>query len=154
MNELVALLDRWQTKRIAVVGDFMLDHYVYGNAERLSPDAPVPVLAVESDRQQHMPGGAGNVCLMLRALQCEVHCIGVIGSDPEGRELTGELQQAGCDTAALLCADDRPTTVKRSFIGLAQHRHPQKMFRVDYEQTEPLTDALRDRLIEAAAAPA
>ena len=70
MPDPIDLLDRWQTKRVVVVGDLMLDRYAYGDAERLSPDAPVPVLQVR--RTEDKPGGSANVAIMLRALKCEV----------------------------------------------------------------------------------
>ena len=114
-----------------VVGDFMLDQHVYGAAERLSPDAPVPVL--HHDHVEDRPGGASNVALCLRALEAEVQLLGVCGDDDEGRALCGALAAAGCATDGIRIDPARPTTLKRSFIGLAQHRHPQKMFRVDFE---------------------
>jgi len=147
--ELIELIDRWQSKRVVVVGDYMLDHMVYGNAERLSPDAPVPVLAVE--REQFIPGGASNVCMDLVALKCEVTCLGVTGRDTAADELIKRLSKAGCDTNGLIPADDRPTTLKRSYIGLAQHRHPQKMFRADFEKRGPIDEGVRRCLIDLAA---
>ncbi|MBI1374961.1 MAG: adenylyltransferase/cytidyltransferase family protein [Phycisphaera sp.] len=149
MNKLIEIIDRWQTKRIVVVGDFMLDHMVYGNAERLSPDAPVPVLSVE--REDFIPGGASNVCMDLVALKCEVTCLGVVGSDTSANKLMSRLSKAGCDTNGLITADDRPTTVKRSYVGLAQHRHPQKMFRADFEKRGPIDESTRRCLIDVAA---
>ena len=146
---LIRLLVGWKSRRIVVAGDFMLDHYLYGNAERLSPDAPVPVLAVE--REDLKPGGSANVCLGLRALRCEVVCLGVVGDDAPGRQLRIALEQAGCDTSGLVTVDDRPTTVKQNLIGLAQHRHPQKMFRVDRECRQPIGPFTAKRLLAAAA---
>lgn len=149
MNQLIQLLDHWRSRRVMVVGDFMLDHYVYGNAERLSPDAPVPVLTAQ--REESRAGGASNVAILLRALRCEVACIGITGNDPAAHSLASHLGDAGCDTNGLLAVDDRPTTVKRSYIGLAQHRHPQKMFRVDWEDSRPVDKATEDRIIEQVA---
>jgi len=136
MKNLIELIDRWRMARIVVVGDFMLDEHLYGNAERLSPDAPVPVLAIE--RHDQMPGGASNVCVDLAALRCEVVCIGLVGRDAAGETLRHKLQEAGCQTQYLVQDAARPTTVKRSYIGLAQHRHPQKMFRADFERNGPV----------------
>jgi D-beta-D-heptose 7-phosphate kinase/D-beta-D-heptose 1-phosphate adenosyltransferase len=146
--DLIGLLDRWPSRKIVVAGDFMLDHHVFGNAERLSPDAPVPVLAVQ--REEFQAGGASNVCLDLRALRCEVACLGVVGDDAPGRRLRAMLRAAGCTADGVLTVPDRPTTVKQNFIGLAQHRHPQKMFRVDRESREHLPAACADRLLAAA----
>ncbi|MCC6680575.1 MAG: D-glycero-beta-D-manno-heptose 1-phosphate adenylyltransferase [Phycisphaeraceae bacterium] len=144
-DNLVSILDRWQRTRMIVVGDFMLDRHIYGNAERLSPDAPVPVLAAE--RREHAAGGAANVCLDLRALRCDVHCVGVVGRDVHGRTLRHELSKAGCKVAGLIAASDRPTTVKHNFVGLAQHRHPQKMFRVDDEKRAAIPPDVEKKLL-------
>ena len=147
-DDLIRFLDRWQPHKIVVAGDFMLDRYVYGNADRLSPDAPVPVLTAQ--RQTHQPGGAANVCLDLRALRCEVACLGVVGKDESAEELSNALADAGCSTAGLIRKPGRPTTVKHNFVGLAQHRHPQKMFRVDHESREPLGERTVARLLAKA----
>lgn len=146
MEKLIELFDNWQTKRVFVVGDFMLDQVVYGNAERLSPDAPVPVLSVE--REEYNPGGASNVCMDLAALRCDVTCFGVTGSDEAATRLRTELDRAGCRTDGLVANDQRPTTVKRSYVGLAQHRHPQKMFRADIENTHPLDETTRREILD------
>jgi D-beta-D-heptose 7-phosphate kinase/D-beta-D-heptose 1-phosphate adenosyltransferase len=145
-DHLIRFLDTWQLRKVLVVGDFMLDHYVYGNADRLSPDAPVPVLAVV--REEHRPGGSANVCLDLRALRCEVACVGIVGVDPNGARLREGLRQAGCDDRALLGLRDRPTTVKQNYVGLAQHRHPQKMFRVDVEDREPISPKVAAQILQ------
>jgi len=146
MDELVSLIDAWRPGRVLVAGDYMLDRSMFGNADRLSPDAPVPVLSVQ--REESNAGGAANVCFALAALGCQVRCIGVTGDDSAADELRRHLELAGCDTAGLLRSDDRPTIVKQSFIGLAQHRHPQKMFRADYEKTVPVPADVSKRLLE------
>jgi D-beta-D-heptose 7-phosphate kinase/D-beta-D-heptose 1-phosphate adenosyltransferase len=146
--DLIDRLDRWQTRRILVAGDFMLDRYAYGNAERLSPDAPVPVLQVE--RTESRPGGAANVCLDLAALRCDVACLGLIGDDEPGACLSQSLQDAGINTSGLIHSDTRPTTVKHNLVGLAQHRHPQKMFRLDTEDKRPLPLEVAEQLLQRA----
>jgi D-beta-D-heptose 7-phosphate kinase/D-beta-D-heptose 1-phosphate adenosyltransferase len=148
MDELISLIDRWKRHKVVVVGDFMLDHYVYGDAERLSPDAPVPVLAIK--REEYNPGGASNVCMQLAALKCRVHCLGVVGKDGSADHLRGRLRRIGCDVSGLVVSSDRPTTVKHNFIGLAQHRHPQKMFRVDDERRDPIPPDVTRRLVAKA----
>ncbi len=147
---LLARLNAYHPFTALLVGDFMLDQHVYGAAERLSPDAPVPVL--QATRTDDQPGGAANVALCLRGLKATVHCFGVIGDDAEGTRLRAALDAGDCETAGIIVDPSRPTTVKRSLIGLAQHRHPQKMFRLDYESRSPISDGVRDellRLIEA-----
>ena len=147
-KDLIHLLDTWRRRRVIVVGDFMADRYVYGHAQRLSPDAPVPVLAAQ--REELKPGGAANVSLALKALRCDVDCLGVVGRDDMAGALKGELNNAGCDVSGLVADGNRPTTVKHNFIGLAQHRHPQKMFRVDDESNAPIPRAVTDRLLKLA----
>ncbi len=145
MDHLIQLLDAWQPKRVIVVGDYMLDRYTFGDAERLSPDAPVPVLRAR--RVESRAGGAANVSVCLHALRCEVSCIGVIGDDEPGQALRDDLTRTGCDVAGLVTCPGRPTTVKQSLIGLAQHRHPQKMFRVDFEADQPLPEPIARDLL-------
>jgi len=145
---LITLLDRWARKRVVVVGDYMLDRQVYGDASRLSPDAPVPVLAVE--RETAAAGGAANVALDCVALGCAVSCVGVVGPDASAGRLRGALEAGGCEVDGLVVDPDRPTTVKHNFVGLAQHRHPQKMFRVDEESRQPVPEAVAERILAAA----
>ena len=140
----------WKAFRLLVVGDFMLDQALSGDAERLSPDAPVPVLAVRnSSATTDTPGGAGNVAVFAAALGGVVHCVGVVGNDAEGGLLSAALSRSGCGTRGLVVDSARPTTTKRSLIGRAQHRHPQKMFRIDVESREPLAAEIESRLFAA-----
>lgn len=145
MSRLLDHLAAWKPFRAIVVGDYMLDQLVYGNADRLSPEAPVPVLHVQ--KSEDRPGGAANVCLDLVAMRGEVQAIGVCGDDREADLLRSALAAAGVESSGLVSDAARPTTVKRSLIGLAQHRHPQKMFRVDYESREPLSTEVESQLI-------
>ncbi|RMH11353.1 MAG: bifunctional heptose 7-phosphate kinase/heptose 1-phosphate adenyltransferase, partial [Planctomycetota bacterium] len=146
MDQLLAKLAVWKPFTALVVGDFMLDQLVYGDAERLSADAPVPVLQVQ--RQESAPGGAANLCANLAAMKGRVIACGVTGADLEAVELRNALESVHIDTAGLVEDTSRPTTVKRNFIGLAQARHPQKMFRVDYESREPVLGVIRERLLD------
>lgn len=146
MSKLLDQLASWRPFTAIVVGDFMLDQLVFGNADRLSPEAPVPVLSVQ--RTEDRPGGAANVCLDLVAMKATVHALGVTGDDREADLLRSSLVAAGVNADALVSDATRPTTVKRSLIGLAQHRHPQKMFRVDHESREPLAVQVERQLCE------
>jgi len=132
---------------VMVVGDFMLDEFLYGDAERLSPDAPVPVL--RSDRLERTAGGSANVAACVQGLGGRVYCCGVVGDDEAGAWLRQALQGEDCSIDGLVTDPDRPTTVKRSLIGLAQHRHPQKMFRVDVETTDPIPAAIEQQLLSS-----
>jgi len=145
MSRLLETLAAWRPFKALVVGDFMLDQLVYGNADRLSPEAPVPVLHVQ--RTEDRPGGAANVCLDLVAMKGSVRAFGVVGHDREAELLRSALLAAGVDAGGLVADTSRPTTVKRSLIGLAQHRHPQKMFRVDYESRAPLPVAAVEEIL-------
>jgi len=150
MNDLLNRLSQWAPFSAMVVGDFMLDQLLYGNAERLSADAPVPILDVR--RHENRAGGAANVCLDLVAMGGAVCAIGVTGEDNEGDTLKRELERRRVDPSGMVVDGSRPTTVKRSLVGLAQSRHPQKMFRVDFESREPLGARAVDALIAEAAA--
>jgi D-beta-D-heptose 7-phosphate kinase/D-beta-D-heptose 1-phosphate adenosyltransferase len=147
MDRLLEQLAGWKPFAAVVVGDFMLDQLVYGNAERLAADAPVPVLHVV--RTENRPGGAANVCLDLVALRGNVEAVGVTGTDPNAVLLRRALEDERVGCGALLEDRARPTTVKQNLIGLAQARHPQKMFRVDHESKESLSEE-QTRLVLAA----
>jgi D-beta-D-heptose 7-phosphate kinase/D-beta-D-heptose 1-phosphate adenosyltransferase len=133
--------------KIVVAGDFMLDVYTYGDALRISPEAPVPVLKVR--RTEHSCGGAGRVAANLAVLGAVPVCIGVIGDDRNGETLKKMLTEIGAETSGLLTAADRPTTTKQRLVGLAQHRHQQQLFRMDEESTEPLPDELNEAILQA-----
>lgn len=147
MDTLLAHLASWKPFTALVVGDFMLDQLVKGDAERLSPDAPVPILNVRASEDR--PGGAANVCMDLVALGGTVEAFGVTGNDDHARRLRDALGREHVGSAGLIADATRPTTVKQNLIGLAQTRHPQKMFRVDYESREPLSGKVVDHLIDA-----
>lgn len=145
MSHLLEQLAVWKPFTALVVGDFMLDQLMYGNADRLAPDSPVPILHVQ--RTEDRPGGAANVCLDLIAMRATVHAFGVAGDDREADLLRSALAAAGVGQHGLVTDASRPTTLKRSLIGLAQHRHPQKMFRVDHESRAPLSEAMESELL-------
>ncbi|KAB2942204.1 MAG: bifunctional heptose 7-phosphate kinase/heptose 1-phosphate adenyltransferase [Phycisphaerae bacterium] len=135
-------------RRILLVGDLILDRYIYGDAERISPEAPVPVLRVV--QTQDTVGGAANVAGGLRALGCAVTCCGIVGDDRSGRLLRQFLDQLGVETSSLVTILGRPTTTKTRLVGLAQHRHRQQLLRVDEEETQPLSPADVERVLAAA----
>ncbi len=146
-SSLLHNLATWRPFSVVVLGDFMLDQLVYGNADRLSPEAPVPVLHVQ--REECRPGGAANVCLDLRAMHGTVRAVGVVGDDPHAADMRRLLGAEGIDATGLVADATRPTTRKRSLIGLAQHRHPQKMFREDHESRAPLDAGVTARVLDA-----
>jgi D-beta-D-heptose 7-phosphate kinase/D-beta-D-heptose 1-phosphate adenosyltransferase len=130
--------------RILVVGDFMLDVYTYGDALRISPEAPVPVLKVT--KTEYSCGGAGSVANDLAALGAVPYCIGIIGEDNNGQILKENLNGIGANIDGLTAVSDRPTISKQRLIGLAQHRHQQQLFRMDNEITEPMPDDVYDEI--------
>ena len=121
MDTLLNALSRWKSFTALVVGDFMLDQHVYGDAERLSPDAPVPILFVR--RQDERPGGAANVCMDLVALRGKAMAVGVTGDDAFGRVMRESLKKESVEASHLVADASRPTTVKQNLVGLAQARH-------------------------------
>ena len=149
MSDLLTSLAGFGAFKVLVVGDFMLDELVHGDASRLSSDAPVPILTV--DHIERRGGGASNVAECLAGLGGLVECCGVIGGDGAGGHLRAALEASGCAVDGLVTDADRPTTVKRNLVGLAQHRHPQKMFRIDIESSAPLSkttsSAVRERAL-------
>jgi D-beta-D-heptose 7-phosphate kinase/D-beta-D-heptose 1-phosphate adenosyltransferase len=139
MQKLIELVDRLGAPRVVLVGDFMLDRWVYGEAERLSQEAPVPVLRVI--RSDERTGAAGNVAAAVAALGGRVSCVGAIGDDEPGAKLRELLAAAGAKAGGLLAVAGRPTTVKTRYVGLAQHKNPQQILRVDTEVTDGLDEA-------------
>lgn len=134
-KELTNIVEQFGHARVLLVGDFMLDRYIIGDAERVSPEAPVPVLRVV-EREDRV-GGAGSVALNVLALGAAVRCFGLLGHDPFGDRVERFLSQAGADVSGLLRVDDRPTITKTRMVGLAEHRHRQQILRVDDEIVRP-----------------
>ena len=139
------LIDACGGCHVAVVGDFMIDRYLYGDAERISPEAPVPVLRVV--RQEDALGGAGSVAADIAALDAIPHCVGVVGCGADATLMIDLLRKAGADPDGLVSVDDRPTTRKTRLVGLAQHRHRQQLIRIDDESTEPVTGPPLDAIL-------
>ncbi len=137
MQDLLEFVEALGRPPVALLGDFMLDRYLYGDCERVSQEAPVPVLRVV--RREPGCGGAASVAANVLALGAAVECFGVAGQDVRGEELLSMLTTAGAKTSGLLKLPDRPTTTKERLVGLAQHRIEQQMMRVDDEDTSPLT---------------
>jgi D-beta-D-heptose 7-phosphate kinase/D-beta-D-heptose 1-phosphate adenosyltransferase len=131
---------------VLLVGDFMLDSYVYGDALRISPEAPVQVLKVVG--REYAAGGASSVAADITTLGAQCFCIGVIGNDPNAVKLKEILIDLGAETEGLIEIDGRPTITKERIVGLAQHRHRQQLLRVDDESTQPLTQSNYQRLLE------
>ena len=145
-TRLIELVERLPRARVVLVGDLMLDRYLYGNAERLSPEAPVPVLHYQ--REELRLGGAGGVAADLATLGADVRVVGVVGADDAGKHVREHLGYCGASTESLVETADRPTVSKVRLVGLAQHRHPQQMMRIDFEEHGPLSEELARRIVD------
>jgi D-glycero-beta-D-manno-heptose-7-phosphate kinase len=137
------LLDSFPGRRMLVVGDVILDRYWWGEASRLSPEAPVPVV-----RRRHAtacPGGAANTAANLAALGATVQLLGVVGADREAGELSAVLAENGIETGGLVRDSSRPTSTKTRVVAMHQH-----VVRVDDESTEPVEGDAADAIAMAA----
>src|SRR5437868_4641038 len=135
LSRLEQIFDRASSRRITVIGDLMLDEFVWGRVRRISPEAPVPV--VEVTGESFYPGGAANVARNVREFAGTVGILGVIGRDDHGRKLESLLAACGIDVRCLITGDSHQTTLKTRVI--AQH---QQMVRVDREKKLILSDVL------------
>jgi len=141
--ELAAAVHRLGAGSILVVGDVMLDRYVYGTVERISPEAPVPIIRVE--REIAVPGGAGNVVRNLTALGAAVAFVSVVGDDQAGSDLTGLVGGQPGVEPWLLVQGGRATTVKTRYFATGQH-----LLRADQEDVSPIQPKLADRMVRIA----
>jgi D-beta-D-heptose 7-phosphate kinase / D-beta-D-heptose 1-phosphate adenosyltransferase len=144
-RELVDLVQNLGSPRVLVVGDAMLDRYVWGDAERISQEAPVILLRAE--RREERLGGASSVATMLRALGAKVMLAGIVGNDHDAGRIRQMLTDLTVDHEAVITDLTRPSTVKERYVGKAQHRHPQQMIRVDYEDRKPINDTIREQMM-------
>ncbi|MGQ0636245.1 MAG: D-glycero-beta-D-manno-heptose 1-phosphate adenylyltransferase [Planctomycetaceae bacterium] len=144
-HELGDTLRRLGAPRVLVLGDAILDRYIWGDAERVSQEAPVILL--RADRDEVRLGGAANVAHMVRGLDASVTLATVVGTDYQAEVMRHELSRAGIGQDLVLADAERPTTVKERFMGRAQNRHPHQMLRVDREVREPLSQAISARLL-------
>ena len=139
-TDLRALLDAARDRAVLIVGDLMLDHFVIGRVDRISPEAPVPV--VQFDHESYRLGGAANVAHNVAALGGRVEIAGIVGNDPEGARLIGELREAGIATGAVLVDSGRCTTRKLRVVTTRN----QQVARIDYECDTPVSPALEAEL--------
>lgn len=122
------LRNRWQQAQILVIGDVMLDEYLEGKVERISPEAPVPVVSLK--RQSHRLGGAANVALNLQALGATPFLVALVGVDKAGEDLEAVMKASGLNTSGLIKDQTRPTTIKTRIISGSQ-----QLLRLDKEET-------------------
>lgn len=136
--------NRIRASRILVIGDLMLDEYIWGDARRISPEAPVPV--VEVRRRTAIPGGAANTAANIVALGGQAVLAGVVGEDASGAALRGAIEATGTETAAVLTQSNRPTTTKVRVMA-----HNQQVVRFDTESRDALPVATNAKLLSSIA---
>ncbi|MGA2233427.1 MAG: D-glycero-beta-D-manno-heptose 1-phosphate adenylyltransferase [Tepidisphaeraceae bacterium] len=147
-TRLIEILERLPRGNVLLLGDLMIDRYLYGNAERLSPEAPVPVLHYQNDEMR--PGGCAGVAVDLAVLGCQVSLVGVVGADEPAMALRQLLSDAKIDPKRLVEDPSRPTTCKWRLVGSAQHRHPQQLLRLDFERSAAIDQATTSELVRRA----
>ncbi len=140
-KKLQKIIERFSSAKILVVGDIMLDEFVWGKVSRISPEAPIPVVEVSSETA--VPGGAGNVAVNVGSLGADVNLAGVIGDDAEARILKRELKVRGVVSSGLIVDKSRPTTLKRRIIA-----DNQQVVRMDREEVREVNTALCEKIID------
>jgi D-beta-D-heptose 7-phosphate kinase/D-beta-D-heptose 1-phosphate adenosyltransferase len=137
------LLDNTQKTVVAIIGDVMIDRYLSGRVDRISPEAPVPILLQSNDRA--VAGGAANVAVNIVALGCEVRLVGVVGADQDANDLKQILIDAGVSASSLVADPERPTISKTRVVSGRQ-----QFVRIDRELAGKPSPEIQERIIEAA----
>lgn len=149
MEKIEHTISKFNDVKILVIGDLILDEFIWGDSSRISPEAPVPVVLV--DRESLMPGGAANVANNISAIGAKVYLAGVIGKDEHGRQLETILKEKGVEIEGVFSDPERPTTLKTRVVA----RH-QQVVRIDRENaghlrgsiTKELTDYIKEKIKE------
>ncbi len=134
------ILDKFRNARVLVIGDLMLDRYWFGRVDRISPEAPVPVICLENVELK--PGGAANVALNVASLGGIVEIVGSLGGDQEAFELTNALEDQNIDTTGLIRSEEKRTCVKTRVVA-----HKQQVARVDLEESTELNQTESEQLL-------
>jgi len=140
-ENIIQALDSFKNKKVLVIGDIILDQYIYGDVSRISPEAPVQVLKFE--KEKNIPGGAGNTANNLAALGAKVLITGVVGGDSKKITLIQELQKIGVNTDGIFTDPNRPTITKQRLVG----GNGQQLLRLDFEETHHFSEAILQNLI-------
>ena len=140
VNKLKEYIDRFPESHIMVIGDIIMDRYIWGEVSRISPEAPVPVVDVRDETR--MLGGAANVFNNIACLGGEVLLCGVVGDDDNGRYIMGKIKDMGANLDGIITEDGRPTTIKTRIIA-----HNQQVVRLDREERKPITEETEDRIV-------
>jgi len=136
------ILDRLRGKRVLVVGDLILDRYLEGEVERISPEAPVPIVSLSQNGEKWVPGGAANVARNIASLGGIPLMAGAAGDDVEGKKLVELLRRDGIDTDAVICDPGRHTTSKTRIMSDGH-----QLIRLDREITEPISEEMQGEII-------
>lgn len=140
-KRILRIVQNFSRARVLVIGDLMVDHFIWGKVSRISPEAPVPV--VEVARESLLLGGSANVMNNILSAGGKVSAAGVIGSDGMGRWLLQECRRRKIGTAGILIERDRPTTIKTRIVA-----HSQQMVRFDRERIDPIREASVRRIVD------
>ncbi len=140
-QSLLDIIDRFKKYRILVIGDLMWDEYIWGNCDRISPEAPVPV--IQSRKEERIPGGATNVLRNLITLGIIPSIMGVVGSDQNGFAMQKEIRKWGLELSHVWEVIDRPTIVKTRIFA-----RNQQILRLDREDPKPVKKYIENRLLE------
>ena len=140
-QELTNIIDNFSQTKILVVGDLIWDEYLWGDCDRISPEAPVPIVKIY--REAKMPGGAINVLKNLRSLNIDAGIMGVVGRDPNGLAIQRELRKWNLHVMQIWETSDRPTTMKTRVIA-----RNQQVIRLDREELKPIKKNIQLRFLE------
>ncbi|MDR4509430.1 MAG: D-glycero-beta-D-manno-heptose 1-phosphate adenylyltransferase [Candidatus Brocadiaceae bacterium] len=146
MENLCTIISNLGSPKILVIGDLMLDKYVWGEVKRISQEAPIPVINVSAEDVR--PGGAGSVISNLKILGARVLACGIVGDDTYGQTLFDIFRRMGIDTTGIIADQSRPTTLKMRFMGHLRTagKGVQQLLRVDYEKTHVVSAEIETRL--------
>lgn len=139
-NKLKNIISNFRDKKVLVIGDLILDEFIWGKVSRISPEAPVPVVRVENE--SFMPGGASNVANNINALGGKAYLVGVVGNDERAGILKGELEHRGVNIDGIVSDPQRPTILKTRVIA-----HQQQVVRIDKEKIDPLKEKTVKKIV-------
>ncbi|MBU4461517.1 D-glycero-beta-D-manno-heptose-7-phosphate kinase, partial [Patescibacteria group bacterium] len=139
-DKLIKIVNNFSGKKIGVIGDLMLDHFMWGDVERISPEAPIPVVLVE--KESFSPGGAGNTAANIAALKGETFIVGLVGCDQAGDFLFREFQKRGIKTSGVIRDSLKPTTQKIRVVARGQ-----QMVRIDKEDNGCINAKIERKII-------
>jgi len=140
-QRLLKIIGQFKNKKILVIGDIMLDKYIWGEVSRISPEAPVQVVSVI--KETYAPGGASNVASNASSLNAKVFMVGIIGNDEAKNMLLKELKERNINTDGIFIDSDKPTTQKIRIVGRGQ-----QLLRVDYEKKEHIHQNIEHLIID------